>query len=233
MHVADNLSDAGTTLAQQRAELKATDNAAHRISTPVLTSAVERSYWTHISLGQVAKREISLPQVISVEPRSSRPQSTDFSRLSGSPAFRSPRPGGSAPSIPSPAISDIWASMVNTPFLPLFQKLSTANNNPTSHGQTVDLAGAESSDLCDGGGGNVPRLNGPEKIRWPSKCQMHDGSSGSTNNGVTDDGVYGEDGDLISSQLAPGVGRTQYTSSSGGGLLRGGGMRSIAQALHS
>jgi hypothetical protein len=52
-----------------------------------------------------------------------------------------------------------------------------ANNNATSHGQTVDLAGAKLNDLY--GGGNVPRLNGPEKFRRSSKTHLHD-NSGST-----------------------------------------------------
>ena len=86
-----NPSDAAATLAQQRAKLKAANNAAHRISAPALASAMERSNWAGVSLGQVAERDNFPTQDISLEPRSSRPQSTDFSGLSGSPAFRSPR----------------------------------------------------------------------------------------------------------------------------------------------
>ena len=36
-------------------------------------------------------------------------------------------------------ICDIWASMVNTLLLLIFQKPSTANNNATSHAQTAKL----------------------------------------------------------------------------------------------
>ena len=219
-----NPSDAAATLAQQRAKLKAANNAAHRISAPALASAVERSNWGGVSLGQVAERDNSPTQDISVEPRSSRPQSTDFSGLSGSPAFRSPRPeSGAGLDGLSPAIGDSWASMVNTPLLPMFQKSSATNNNATGHGQTVDLAAAKLNDLY-GGGGNVPRLDGPEKFRRSSKGHMHEGgSSGTTNNGVTNNGVYGDDGDLISGQHAPGAGRVQSGSSRGGGLRNGGG----------
>jgi hypothetical protein len=53
------------------------------------------------------------------------------------------------------------------------------------------------------------RLDGPEKSRRSSKGHIHDNSGSSTavNNGVTNNGVYGDDGDLIPSQHAPGVGR--------------------------
>ncbi|KAH9171644.1 hypothetical protein EDB89DRAFT_2229840 [Lactarius sanguifluus] len=190
----DNPSDAAATLAQQRAKL----NAAHRISAPALASSGDQ---------------------ISMEPRPSRPQSTDFSGLSAGSAFRSPRAdGGTAPGGLdglSPAVGDSWASMVNTPLLPMFQKSSSNNSN---NGQTVDLAAAELNDLY--GSSNVPRLDDPNKFRRPSKGHIHDGSSGS-NNGVTNNGVYGDDGDLIQGHHAPGVGRVQSGSSRG--LRNGGG----------
>ncbi|KAH9059940.1 hypothetical protein EDB87DRAFT_679833 [Lactarius vividus] len=213
-----NSSDAAATLAQQRAKLKAAGNAAHRISAPALASSGERGTWAGV-LGQVAERDNSPTQEISVEPRSSRPQSTDFSGLSAGSAFRSPRSdGGSAPGGLdglSPVVGDSWASMVNTPLLPMFQKTSSNNNN---NGQTVDLAAAKLNDLY--GSSNVPRLDGPDKFRRPSKGHIHDGSSGS-NNGVTNNGVYGDDGDLIQGHHAPGVGRVQSGSSRG--LRNGGG----------
>jgi hypothetical protein len=219
-----NPSDAAATLAQQRAKLKAASNAAHRISAPALATSGERGTWASVSsLGQVAERDNSPTQDISIEPRSSRPQSTDFSGLSGSPAFRSPRPDGASLDALSPAMGDSWASMVNTPLLPMFQK-STANNNASNHGQTVDIATAKLNDLY--GGGNVPRLDGPEKFRRSSKGHVHDntGSSTAVNNGVTNNGIYGDDGDLIAGQHAPGVGRVPSASSrGGGGSLRNGG----------
>ncbi|KAF8256904.1 hypothetical protein EI94DRAFT_1774759 [Lactarius quietus] len=213
-----NPSDAAATLAQQRAKLKAANNASHRISAPALASAVERSNWAGVSLGQVAERDNSPTQDISVvEPRSSRPQSTDFSGLSGSPAFsRSPRPDSNAALDGlSPAIGDSWASMVNTPLLPMFQKSSAANNNNTAHGQTVDLATSKLNDLY-GAGGN---------FRRSSKGNMHDGSSGSStvNNGIPNsNGIYGDDGDLISGQHAPGGGRVPSASSRSSTGLRNG-----------
>ncbi|KAH8981837.1 hypothetical protein EDB86DRAFT_3066593 [Lactarius hatsudake] len=127
----------------------------------------------------------------------------------------------SAPALASSGERGTWAevlgqaSMVNTPLLPMFQKTSSNNSND---GQTVDLAAAKLNDLY--GSSNVPRLDGPDKFRRPSKGHMHDGSSGS-NNGVTNNDVYGDDGDLIQGHHAPGVGRVQ--SGSPRGLRNGGG----------
>ena len=224
-----NPSDAAATLAQQRAKLKAASNAAHRISAPALASSGgERGTWAGVSsLGQVAERDNSPTLDMTVETRSSRPQSTDFSALSGSPAFRSPRPDGvSSLDGLSPAMGDSWASMVNTPLLPMFQKPSSSsvnnNNNTSSIGQTVDLATAKLNDLY--GTGNVPRLDGPEKFRRTSKGHMHDNTTGSSttvNNGVTNNGVYGDDGDLI--QHGGRVPNASSRGGSGGSLRNGGG----------
>ncbi len=198
-----NSSDAAATLAQQRAKLKAASNAAHRISAPALASSGDRGTWAG-SLGQVAERDDSPIQELSLEPKSSRPQSTDFSGLSAGSAVLSPRSdGGPAPgglNGLSPIVGDSWASMVNTPLLPMFQKGFNANNNATGPGQTVDLAAAKLNDLY-GTGGSVPHLDGPEKFRRPLKSHMHDGTSSPTavHNGISNHhGVYGDDGDLIS-----------------------------------
>ncbi len=82
-----NPSDAAATLAQQRAKLKAAGNATHRISarTPA-SSTGERGTWAG-ALGQVAERDNSPTQEISVEPKSSRPQRNDFSGLSAGSAL--------------------------------------------------------------------------------------------------------------------------------------------------
>jgi len=200
-----NPSDAAATLAQQRAKLKAS-NAAHRISAPAFASSTgERGPWAGASpLGQVAERDGSPTQEITIEPKSSRPQSTDFSGIAAGAAFRSPRPDGAGNGNTldtlSPAMGESWASMVNTPLMNLFPKSSTANNNngagPT---QTVDLATAKLNDLYTAG--TVPRLDGPEKFRRASKSHVSDvGSTGNTTalaNGTSNNGVYGDDGDLI------------------------------------
>ena len=105
-----NPSDAAATLAQQRAKLKAASSTAHRISAPALAlSAGERGTWAGVSsLGQVAERDNSPTLGMTFETRSSRPQSTNFSALSSSLAFRSPRPGGGVASLDglSPAMGD-------------------------------------------------------------------------------------------------------------------------------
>ncbi|KAH9012271.1 hypothetical protein EDB85DRAFT_2223714 [Lactarius pseudohatsudake] len=201
-----NPSDTAATLAQQRAKLKTAGNAAHRISTPALASSGERGTWAGV-LGQVAERDNSPTQEIYVEPRSFRPQSTDFSGLSAGSAFLSSLPDGGGLDRLSPV------------------KMSSNNNN----GQTVDFAAAKLNDLY--GSSNVPRLDGPDKFRWPSKGHVGDSTSGS-NNGVTNSGVYGDDGndcDLIQGHHAPGIGRVQ-SSSSRGQRNGGGGTWSGAQS---
>ncbi len=200
-----NPSDAAATLAQQRAKLKAS-NAAHRISAPAFASSTgERGPWAGASpLGQLTERDGSPTQEITVEPKSSRPQSTDFSGIAAGAPFRSPRPEGAGSSNTldtlSPPIGDSWASMVNTPLLPMFQKTSTtANNSGTGPTQTVDLATAKLNDLY---GSNVPRLDGPEKFRRSSKGHVPDvSSSGNSTTAVAsgnpNNGVYSDDGSRV------------------------------------
>ncbi|KAH9987104.1 hypothetical protein BJV77DRAFT_964940 [Russula vinacea] len=203
---------------RQRAKLKAS-NAAHRISAPAFASSTgERGPWAGASpLGQVAERDGSPTQEITIEPKSSRPQSTDFSGIAAGAPFRSPRPEGNTFDTLSPAMGDSWASMVNTPQLTLFPKTSTANNSGTGPTQTVDLATAKLNDLY--GAGTVPRLDGPEKFRRASKGHVSDvGSSGNTTtavaSGTSNNGIYGDDGDLIQAgQQAP-VGRQGGSSRS-------------------
>ncbi|KAH9172677.1 hypothetical protein EDB89DRAFT_1905988 [Lactarius sanguifluus] len=127
----------------------------------------------------------------------------------------------SAPALALSGERGTWAGVLgqvaerdNSPTQDRAQVVPSADNN----GQTVDLAAAKWNDLY--GSSNVPRLDGPDKFRRPSKGHIHDGSSGS-NNGVTNNGVYGDDGDLIQGHHAPGVGRVQSGSSRG--LRNGGG----------
>ena len=99
---------------------------------------------------------------------------------------------------------------------------TVVNSNATSHGQTVDLATAKVNNLYDGG--NVPRLNGPEKFRRSSKGHMHDNTSGSStavNSGITDNGLCDNDGDLIAQHCGH-VPSASSRGSSGGGLCNGG-----------
>jgi hypothetical protein len=151
-----NVSDAAATLAQWRVKLKDANNPTHRISALTLTTSVaERGIWAGVgSFSQLTIRYIL------INTRSFRPQSIDFSGLSGGPAFRSSRPdAGAALDGLSSAMGDSWASMVNTPLLPMFQSSAlTAINNATAHGgQTVDLAFAKLNDLYGGGTCPAPR----------------------------------------------------------------------------
>ncbi|KAB5593591.1 Protein VTS1 [Ceratobasidium theobromae] len=101
-------NDAAATLAQQRARLKAT-NAAHRISAPgtLAADAARANVWSASALSQVAEG----PDLLSPPP-ATRPKSTDFTGVAAQ--FRkgddelSPMAGGN------------WASMVNTPVVPMF-----------------------------------------------------------------------------------------------------------------
>ncbi|KAF8260996.1 hypothetical protein EI94DRAFT_1892650 [Lactarius quietus] len=169
-----------------------------------------------------SQNETTPPQKKFIEPSSSYPQSADFSGLSGGPAlshFPHPESGATLDGL-SPAIGDSWVSMVNLPLLPMFQKSSMANNNVAAHSQTVDLAAAKLKDFY-GSGSNVARLDGPKKFRRSSKGHMDDGSSSTSaaNNGVTNNRIYSNDGDLISGQHAPGGGCVPNASSrSSGGL---------------
>jgi hypothetical protein len=66
------------------------------------------------------------------------------------------------------------------------------------------------------GSGNVPHLDRPEKFLQSSKSNMYHGAS-SVNNGVTNNGVYGDDGDLISGQQVRRVPSASSRSGGGGG----------------
>lgn len=128
-------ADAAATLAQRRAELKAS-NAAHRISAPVLASAGGdgRTSWGAPQLSQVTEQAAAQEVVTS-----SRPKSTEFSGTIGSP-----RPE---------AIVDSWASMVNTPSVPMFPKST----------QNLDAAANKLNEWASSNGASpgVPRMGDP------------------------------------------------------------------------
>ncbi|KAH9010355.1 hypothetical protein EDB83DRAFT_2530712 [Lactarius deliciosus] len=207
-----NPSDAATTLAQQCAKLKAAGNAAHRIPAPALASSGE------LGLG----------------PRPSR----------GAGQLPHTRDIHGAQAVPSAEYRLLWP--LHWPCLPLparrwrhrsrwsRQSLPCRRRQLGQHGEhaaspnvpkdvfatTVKQSTSAATKLNDlYGSSNVPRLDGPDKFCRPSKGHIHDGSSES-NNGVTNNGVYGDDGDLIQGHHAPGVGRVQSGSSRG---LRNGG----------
>ena len=151
-------NDPAATLAQQRAKFKAS-NASHRISAPALGSAIgDRNTWGTGSsqLGQVDERssspaaqELTVP---SPSLNSARPKSTDFSGVAG--ALKSPR---NLDDGLSPMVGDSWASMVNTPLMPMFAK----ERNP---GQSLDAAAAKLNDWAGGSSGpGVPLMSDPPK----------------------------------------------------------------------
>lgn len=150
--------DAAATLAQQRNKLKAT-NAAHRISAPVLASDV-RSAWgpSGGGLSQVAEANSPNP-----DGTTSRPKSSDFS---GSPR-QSPAALGADGSQTVNADTS-WASMVNTPLIPMFQKDASRVNRAATLEQTNNR-----SDWGKGVGAapGVPRMADPPvgKRRGPGQ----------------------------------------------------------------
>jgi len=154
--------DAANTLAQQRAKLKAS-NVAHRISAPIL--ADNRNTWSSgvSQLGQVAERPSSPAQEITLQPPppGSRPKSTDFSGAANS--FRATRPSDGLDSL-SPIPGESWASMVNTPLIPMFQN---TNKDQPRNGQNLDAAVNKLNDWA--AGNRVPLMEDPKKFRRPSK----------------------------------------------------------------
>lgn len=200
-NVLSSANDAAATLAQQRAKLKA--NAAHRISAPALASTTDggRNVWaTGVSqLGQVAERssdapaqELTVPSVAA-----SRPKSTDFSGLAN--ALRSPRLSSDPDeSQLSPMVGGNWASMVNTPLVPMFDASQAGTG-----GQNLDAAAAKLANwqMGSAGGGGRIKLDDATKFRRTSKGNG-DGSGQGTD---ANNAVYNDDGDLI----APGGGTQQ------------------------
>jgi len=139
-------SDAAATLAQRRAELKAS-NAAHRISAPVLASAGAdgRASWGAPQLTQVTEQSTTVPDAVG----SARPKSTEFSGTLGSPR-------ATETTVPS---GDSWASMVNTPLVPMFQKDTRLAS------QNLDAAANKLNEWTKGGTSNVPRMSDPTVYR--------------------------------------------------------------------
>ncbi|KAI0793024.1 hypothetical protein BC629DRAFT_1581914 [Irpex lacteus] len=156
--IAAGSNDPAATLAQQRAKLKAANNAAHRISAPALSSAVgDRNTWGSGSnqLGQVDERSSSPGgQELTVPSSnvSSRPKSTDFSGLAN--ALKSPRALDDGL---SPVVGDSWASMVSTPLMPMFAKERNTN-------QSLDAAASKLNEWSGNNSGpGVPLISDPPK----------------------------------------------------------------------
>ncbi|OSX57166.1 hypothetical protein POSPLADRAFT_1174643 [Postia placenta MAD-698-R-SB12] len=172
-------NDPAATLAQQRAKLKAASNAAHRISAPALGTGVDSRTWGSGSnhLGQVDERPSSPAQEVTLPApnTASRPKSTDFSGVAN--AFKSPKLDDGL----SPMVGDSWASMVNTPLMPMFK-------NTRDPAQSLDAAAAKLTDWTTNGGG-VPLISDPPK----KLNRLSRGSTGPSNTNGSDS-VYGDDG---------------------------------------
>lgn len=202
--------DAAATLAQQRARLKASnaDAASRRISAPgTLSNAGDgRNVWQPPQLGQVAERApspVAEQAPASPGPTSTsaaRPKSTDFTGVANS--FK-PRTGslGDTPSdangagigqdVLSPMGGGNWASMVNTPLVPMF-----AENKPNLDSAANKLSTWKSSAANGAGAGRI-NLADAKAFRRTSKStsQSPDANSGN---------VYGDDGNLLQPNSAAG-----------------------------
>lgn len=211
-------NDAAATLVQQRNKLKA--NAAHRISAPPLASnaADSRNVWGSSGtsqLSQVAERsgdsptqELTVPSP-SNNTTSSRPKSMDFSTLTNS--LRSPRLSADVEEAQlSPMVGGNWASMVNTPLVPMFDTVQGGG------GQNLDAAATKLATWQMGNSGGRFSLDDAKKFRRPTKV----GGGSDANNAV-----YDNDGNLISAgpQNTP-QHQAQSRNGLGGGRNVGGGM---------
>lgn len=196
-------NEAAAQLAQQRAKLKA-NNAAHRLSAPgplISEGGRPQSLWAQSSLAQVAERAPS-PATSDLAPSATsvRPKSTDFTGLANQFA-RSPRQSsGSIDDATgteldlslselrlndqlSPMVGGNWASMVNTPMVPMFGE---GGNGMGPQANTLDAAAAKLANWNMGNGAPPSRvvLDDAKKFRRESKGNPNTGStSGGTSLG--------------------------------------------------
>lgn len=151
-------NDPAATLAQQRARLEArkANNAAHRISAPALSASLDNRTWVSGSnqLGQVDERpnspaaqELTIP---SPNANASRPKSTDFTGAANALKSNKLEDGM------SPMAEGSWASMVNTPLMPMFKDTRSSQ-------QSLDAAAVKLNDWTATGGNGVPLISDPPK----------------------------------------------------------------------
>lgn len=178
-------SDAAATLAHQRAKLKAS-NAAHRISAPVLTTGTidGRPAWTPPTSHLTQVSEQNAQEIVI---NASRPKSTEFS---GTPL--SPRPGAIGAGEATAPSGDSWASMVNTPLIPMFQKDSRIAP------QALDAAANKLNDWSKNPAPGVPRMGDPTVHRRP-KPMSNDGrdNNNQTHSNGASNAIYDDNGNLI------------------------------------
>ncbi|KAG8739359.1 hypothetical protein FRC10_005750 [Ceratobasidium sp. 414] len=167
-------SDAAATLAQQRARLKAT-NAAHRISAPgtLAADAARANVWSATSLSQVNERGPSPSPDAGLlsPPAGTRPKSTDFTGVAAQ--FRKGQSDALDEQL-SPMVGGNWASMVNTPVVPMFAGPGNNGGNATdSNGQNLDAAALKLANWTMGNagpGGPVVQLDDARKFRRASNA---------------------------------------------------------------
>lgn len=217
--------DAAATLAQQRARLKASnaDAASRRISAPgTLSNAGDgRNVWQPPQLGQVAERapspvaEQAPPSPGPTSTSTARPKSTDFTGVANSfkPRAQSitetssdANGTGVGQDVLSPMAGGNWASMVNTPLVPMF-----AENKPNLDSAAGKLATWKSSAANGGGSGRI-NLADAKAFRRTSKStsQSPDPNAGN---------VYGDDGNLLAPNSA--ATKSPNSKSTGGGNASG------------
>ncbi|KAF8529308.1 hypothetical protein BU17DRAFT_80540 [Hysterangium stoloniferum] len=214
-------NDPAATLAQQRARLQNKANAAHRISAPALANSSAANVWAAASagqLGQVVEQEQQQSSSSLQPPPSAggvggtRPKSMDLSSLSN---LRSPRlsnppstatEDGNDASL-SPDMGANWASLVNTPAVPMFgEKDNRAQQNLDA--ATIQLFNSTGSGAAGGAGGNRFVLEDPKSFRRTSRPAPGGPAKGDGVNNNKNAGVYGDDGNLIQpGQMQPGLHR--------------------------
>lgn len=204
--------DAAATLAQQRARLKASnaDAASRRISAPgTLSNTGDRNVWQPPQLGQVAERAPS-PVAEQAPPSpgptntnsAARPKSTDFTGVANS--FKSRTAAVNDVEAPgqdvlSPMGGGNWASMVNTPLVPMFSE-----NKPNLDSASGKLSTWSKSNSNNG----RITLADAKAFRRTSK-----GSSAAQSPDPNGGGVYGDDGNLLVPGASPSTARSPSKSS--------------------
>ncbi|KAF9562667.1 hypothetical protein CPC08DRAFT_761330 [Agrocybe pediades] len=177
---------AAAKLAQQRAKLNA--NAAHRVSAPVLASvggggADSRASWgPSTMLSQVSEQQASPAQEAAPAAPASRPKSTEFSGTIQTPRLGNTGNANANNEVTAPA-SDSWASMVNTPLIPMFKK-----QDPPRPADT-----ASKNDWHSAPGPGVPRMQDPPNHRKRV-------NQGNNNNNDGSGVVYDDNGNPVSQQ---------------------------------
>ena len=213
--------DAAATLAQQRARLKASnaDAASRRISAPgTLSNGDGRNVWQPPQLGQLAERAPSpvaeqSPPSPSLGPNSIsavRPKSTDFTGVANQFKNRTASGGTVDAEAPgqdllSPMGGGNWASMVNTPLVPMFSETNKPNLESAS-GKLSTWSANKSAGTGGSANGRIA-LADAKSFRRTSK-----GTPTSPENA----GVYGDDGNLLVPGNSPSV-RSPNKSAGGNG----------------